>query len=88
MVPKMRAISQRKQQYSEEETSIPNLIDYVGLVSQGEWRKEAADFHPPRSKTNCVQPGKYWHCFVCNLGETAERRGGTQMDLSEAMRSS
>ena len=40
-------------------------------------------FHPPSSRTICVQPGKYWHCFVGNLGETAERRGGARMGLSE-----
>ena len=31
----------------------------------------------------CVQPGKYWHCFKGNLGETAERWGGACMGLSE-----
>ena len=40
-------------------------------------------FHPPRPRTICVQPGKYWHCFEGNLGETAERRGGARMGLSE-----
>ena len=40
-------------------------------------------FHPPRSTTICVQPGKYWHCVEGNLGETAERRGDARMGLSE-----
>ena len=39
--------------------------------------------HHPRSRTICVQPNKYWHCFGGNLGETAERRGGARMGLSE-----
>ena len=34
-------------------------------------------------RTICVQPDKYWHCFEGNLGETAERRGGARMGLSE-----
>ena len=25
-------------------------------------------FHPPRLRTICVQPDKYWHCFEGNLG--------------------
>ena len=40
-------------------------------------------FHPPRSRTICVQPGRYWHCFEDNLGETAERWGGALVGLSE-----
>ena len=40
-------------------------------------------FHPPRSRTICVHPGKYWHCFEGNLRETAERRGGARKGLSE-----
>ena len=40
-------------------------------------------FHPPRSRTICLQPGKYWHYFEGNLGETAERQGGTRIGLSE-----
>ena len=40
-------------------------------------------FHPPRSGTICVQPDKHCHCFGGNLGETAERRGGARMCLSE-----
>ena len=40
-------------------------------------------FHPLRSRTICVQPGKYWHCFKGNLGETAERQGGACMGLSK-----
>ena len=40
-------------------------------------------FHPPRPRTICVQPDKYWHCFEGNLGETAKRRGGARMGLSE-----
>ena len=37
----------------------------------------------PRPRTICVQPDKYWHCFEGNLGETAKRRGGARMGLSE-----
>ena len=44
--------------------------------------EEWPTFHPPRSRTICVQPGKYWHCFEGNLGETAKRRGGARMGLS------
>ena len=40
-------------------------------------------FHPPRSRTICVQPGKYWHCFKGNFGETAQRQGGVRMGLSK-----
>ena len=40
-------------------------------------------FHPPRSRTICVQLDKYWHCFEGNLGETAESWGGARMGLSE-----
>ena len=32
------------------------------------------------SRTICVQPGKYWHCFE---GNHAEKRGGAHMGLSE-----
>ena len=32
---------------------------------------------------DCVQPGKYRHCFEGNLGETAEGLGGARMGLSE-----
>ena len=45
--------------------------------------RKRSTFHPPRSTTICVQPGKYWYCFEGNLGETAERRGGALMGLSE-----
>ena len=37
--------------------------------------KKRPTFHPPKSRTICDQPGKYWHCFEGNLGETAKRRG-------------
>ena len=40
-------------------------------------------FHPPRSRTICVQQDKHWHCFDSNLGETAERQGRARMGLSE-----
>ena len=56
--------------------------DGVGSVCVCGERKRPT-FHPPRSRTICVQPGKYWHCFEANLGETAERRGGARMGLSE-----
>ena len=39
-------------------------------------------FQPPRSRTICVQPDKYWHCFEGNLGETAERLSGAPVGLS------
>ena len=39
--------------------------------------------HPARSRTMCVQPDKRLHCFQGNLRETAERRGGARMGLSE-----
>ena len=37
-----------------------------------EWRKKAADIPPYKVETVCVQPDKY-----CNIGETAERQGGS-----------
>ena len=40
-------------------------------------------FRPPRSETIRVQPDKHCHCFESNLGETAERRGGESVGLSE-----
>ena len=40
-------------------------------------------FHPPRPRTICVQPDKYWHGFEGNLGENAKRQGGARMGLSE-----
>ena len=40
-------------------------------------------FHPSRSRTICVQPEKYWHCFESNVGETAEKQGGARMGLFE-----
>ena len=50
-------------------------------VDHGERKRPT--FHPPRSRTICVQPDKYWYCFEGNLGKTAERRGGARMGLSE-----
>ena len=44
--------------------------------------REQLTFHPPRPRTICVLR-KYWHCFEGSLGETAERRGGARMGLSE-----
>ena len=49
------------------------------ITALNTWRKRSGErkqltFHPPRSRTICVQPDKYWHCFEGNLGETAERR--------------
>ena len=43
-------------------------------------------FLPPRSRTICVQPDKYWHCLEGNLGETAERRGRARMGIFRALR--
>ena len=40
-------------------------------------------FHPLRSRTVCVQPDKYWHCFNSILGETAEKWVRAHMGLSE-----
>ena len=52
-----------------------------------EWKRseerKRPTFHPPRSRTICVQPDQHWHCFEGNLGETAERRDGARMGLSE-----
>ena len=36
-------------------------------------------YHSPRSE----EPDKHWHCFEGNFGETAERRCGGRMGLSE-----
>ena len=56
-------------------------IDRLNGKRSGERKRPT--FHPPRSRTICVQPDKYWHCFEGNLGETAERRDGARMGLSE-----
>ena len=42
------------------------------LKERGVGERKRPTFHPPRSRTICVQPGKYWHCFEGNLGETVE----------------
>ena len=52
-------------------------------VGKRSGERKRPTFHPPRSRTICVQPDKYWHCFEGNLGETAERRDGARMGLSE-----
>ena len=36
-----------------------------------------------RERSVFNQANNYWHCFVGNLAETAERRGGARMGLSE-----
>ena len=53
------------------------------LKERGVEKGSGLHFHPPRLRTICVQPDKYWHCFEGNLGETAKRRGGARMGLSE-----
>ena len=53
------------------------------LKERGVEKESGSTFHPPRWRTICVQPGKYWNCFKGNLWETAERRGGVRMGLSE-----
>ena len=53
------------------------------LKERGVGERKRPTFHPPRPRTICVQPDKYWHCFEDNLGETAKRRGGARMGLSE-----
>ena len=45
------------------------------LIAGRSGERKRPIFHPPRSITICVQPGKYWHCFEGNLEETAERWG-------------
>ena len=45
--------------------------------------RKRSTFHPPRSRTICVLPGKYWHSFEGNLGDTAERQSRARMGLSE-----
>ena len=37
------------------------------------WKRPT--FHPPRPRTICVQPDKYWHCFEGNLGGRLLRDG-------------
>ena len=46
-------------------------------------KRKRPTFHPPRARTICVQPDKYWHCFEGNLGETAERRCRVHKGLSK-----
>ena len=43
--------------------------------------------NPSRGRHNwCGQASDcFWHCFEGNLGETAERRGGARMDVSDAI---
>ena len=50
-----------------------------------ECKKEAVDIPPSEVRNGlvCVQPDKLWHYFKGNFGETAERRGGARMGLSE-----
>ena len=36
-----------------------------------------------QGRERSVKPGKYWHCFEGNLGETVERQGEARMGLSE-----
>ena len=47
------------------------------------WSAARLTFHLSKLRMICVQPGKYWHCFEGNLGETVERRGRARMGLSE-----
>ena len=56
-------------------------IDRLKERRSGE-RKQPT-FHPPRSRTICVQPDEYWHCFESNLWETTQRQGRARMGLSE-----
>ena len=58
-------------------------IDRLRKTRSGERKRPT--FHPPRSGTICVQPHKHLNCFEGNPGETAERRGGTRMGLSDAI---
>ena len=57
----------------------------TALIAKGKrnGERKRTTFHPPRSGTICVLPDKDWHCLEGNLGETAERRGGARMGLSE-----
>ena len=55
----------------------------IDRLKERSGERKRPTFHPPRSTTICVQPGRYWHCFEGNLGKTAERRGGARMGLSE-----
>ena len=45
--------------------------------------KGSADIPSFEVNQTCVQPDKHWHCLEGNLGETAEKRGGARMGLSE-----
>ena len=49
-----------------------------------EWRKEAADIPPSKVDNDLCSTGQILALFFeGNLGETAERRGGARMGLSE-----
>ena len=61
----------------------PELHSIDHLKERGVEKGSGRHFHPPRSRTICVQQDRYWHRFKGNLGETAERRGGARMGLSE-----
>ena len=45
--------------------------------------KQTADIPPSKVENNLCSTRQYCHCFKGNLGETAERRGGARMGLSE-----
>ena len=64
-------------------TDKPEYYSIDRLKERGVGERKRPTFHPPRPRTICVQPDKYWHCFVGNVGETAKRRGGACMSLSE-----
>ena len=53
------------------------------LTERGVEKKKRPTIRRPRSRTICVQPDRYWHCFEGNLGETSERWSGARMGLSE-----
>ena len=54
----------------------------IDRLKEKEWRMEVADVPP--SAERFVQPDKHWHCGKGKLGETAERRGGARMGLSDS----
>ena len=60
-----------------------NRPEHHGTDRLKERERKRPTFHPPRLRTICVQPDKYWNCVEGKIGETAERWGRAGMDLSK-----
>ena len=73
--------AQRLEEFSEHEQA--RAARHWSPEGKRSGKRKKQTLHPPKSRTICVQPNKYWHCFGGNLRETAERRGGERMGVCE-----